>query len=224
MDLKELGTLDFDLRGTAARTTLLAYPAGHSRATLILAPGAGAPQTHPWMIAMAQAIAARGVDVVTFNFLYSEQKRRLPDKKDVLEATWLAALEAVRACIGGQPLFIGGKSMGGRIATQIAAGPLQVAGLVLLGYPLHPPKEPQRLRTAHLPQVRAPMLFVQGTRDEFGTPEELAPFLIGLAEGTRLVPIEGGDHSLATPKKSGVSLEQTMAHVAEEIVRFTSVR
>jgi predicted alpha/beta-hydrolase family hydrolase len=201
---------------------------GPTPATLVLAHGAGAPQTHPWMVAMARAIAAKGLRVVTFNFLYTEDERRTPDRKDVLEATWRAAIDAVRALgPAALRLFIGGKSMGGRIATQVAAEPgVQVDGLVLLGYPLHPPGKPEQLRTAHLGSVRAPMLFVQGSRDAFGTTQEMTPLVDGLAQGsvrgTRLFVIEGADHSLATPKTGGVTLEQTMARVADEVARFTS--
>jgi predicted alpha/beta-hydrolase family hydrolase len=195
--------------------------AGAAKATLVLAHGAGAPQSHPWMVAMARAIVQRGIEVVTFNFLYTEGRRRAPDKPAVLEATWRAAIEAVRARCAPARVGIGGKSMGGRIATQVAAGEdVQVDRLVLLGYPLHPPGKPAQLRVKHLPRVRAPMLFVQGSRDAFGTPEELTPHLAGLASGTRLFVIEGGDHSLGTPKRSGGSLDQTMARVADEIARF----
>ena len=169
---------------------------------------------------MAAAIAARGVEVVTFDFLYARRGRRgPPDRPAVLEATWLAAIDAVRARRDG-PLCIGGKSMGGRVATQVATRDgVEVAGLVLLGYPLHPPGKPAQLRAAHLPLVRAPMLFVQGSRDAFGTPAELAPVLDGLPAATLFV-VDGGDHSLAVPKKLGGSEEQTRARVAGEVVAF----
>ena len=174
------------------------------------------------MVAMATALAQRGVQVVTFNFLYADANQRgAPDKKDVLEATWLAAIEAVRARMKPGPLFIGGKSMGGRIATQVAAKPgVEIDGLVLLGYPLHPPGKPKQLRAAHLKNLRAPMLFVQGERDVFGTPDELRPHLIGLTANVEVLPIASGDHSLATPKKSGFTLEQTIARVAGDMIRF----
>jgi len=216
------GRFSFDVG--SASTTALAYPAEHATATLVLAHGAGAPQTHPFMVAMAEAIAARGVEVVTFDFLYARGPRRAPDRNDVLEATWLAAIEAVRAR-GPRRLFIGGKSMGGRIATQVAArDDVSVEGIVLLGYPLHPPGKPEQLRRAHLPRVRAPMLFVQGSRDAFGTPAELAPVLEGLAAGTRLFVVEGGDHSFGLPRSQGESPERTRARIADEVVRFIASR
>ena len=218
---------------------------GGARAVLVLAHGAGAPQTHPWMVRMADALASRAIDVVTFNFLYAEARRRVPDKNDVLEATWRAAIGAVRArgdvAHAGGRLFIGGKSMGGRIATQVAAtadsggsaagsttngggsgaglGP--IAGLVLLGYPLHPPGRPDKLRTAHLPAVQPPMLFVQGSRDTFGSPAELEPFVAPLApRGTRIFPVDGGDHSLVVPKSQGLDAAAITARVADAIAAF----
>jgi predicted alpha/beta-hydrolase family hydrolase len=209
-----------------ARTTARVYGADEPRATLLLAHGAGAPQTHPWMVGVSRALSARGMDVVTFNFLYAEQKRRAPDKNDVLEATWRAAIGAVRARGDGAHgrLLIGGKSMGGRIATQIAASAdVDVMGLVLFGYPLHPPGKPEQLRAAHLPRVRVPMLFVQGSRDVFGTPAELGPIVEKLAGGTRLFVIEGGDHSLSVPKRSGETFETVVARVVDEVVRFAGL-
>jgi predicted alpha/beta-hydrolase family hydrolase len=110
--------------------------------------------------------------------------------------------------------------MGGRIATQVAAKGADVAGLVLLGYPLHPPGKPDKLRSEHLPRVRAPMLFVQGERDAFGTPAELAPIVKNLSAGTRLFVVQGGDHSLSRPKSSGETRDATLARVAEEVIAF----
>jgi hypothetical protein len=209
-----------------SRTTARLYAATEARAVLVLAHGAGAPQTHPWMVAVAEALTSRGLDIVTFNFLYADVRRRLPDKNHVLEATWRAALEAVRAriAVARARVFIGGKSMGGRIATQVAAaGGERLAGLVLLGYPLHPPGRPDKLRASHLAQIEAPMLFVQGARDAFGTPEELMPILAPLsARGTRLFAVRGADHSLTPPKSSGLDRAQVIALIADEVDRFTA--
>jgi uncharacterized protein len=222
-----VGAESFVIEVGASRTTGLCYGATGARAALVLAHGAGAPQTHPWMVRMAGAIAARGIEVFTFNFLYTEARRRVPDKNAVLEDTWRAAAAAVRArsVAARRALFIGGKSMGGRIASQVAAGEgdaLAVAGLVLLGYPLHPPGRPDKLRAAHLARVEAPMLFVQGSRDAFGSPAELEPFVAPLAaRGTRTFAIEGGDHSLVPRKSSGLDVDGVTALVADEIARFT---
>jgi predicted alpha/beta-hydrolase family hydrolase len=222
-----MGAEAFAVAVGEARTTAKVYRAESARAALVLAHGAGAPQSHQWMVSVAKAIADRGVDVVTFNFLYSEAGRRAPDRPPVLEATWRAVIAAVRerSDLATRHLFLGGKSMGGRIATQVAAGtePIgPIGGLVLLGYPLHPPGKPEQLRSAHLPRVTVPMLFVQGSRDAFGTPAELGPVVDGLPPGSRLFVIEGGDHSLVRPKSSGESLDQVIARVAAEIAAFTS--
>jgi len=192
--------------GTGAATTALVYAADdRAVAALILGHGAGAGQHSPFMVEFAQALAALGLDVVTFNFLYTEQQRRLPDRAPVLEDCYRAVIDAVRGSLESarRALFIGGKSMGGRMATHVAAGDpsLPVAGLVLLGYPLHPPGQPQKLRDAHLPSVRRPMLFVQGSRDVFGTPGELAPILARLAPAPAVHLIDGGDHSFKLSRK-----------------------
>src|SRR5688572_17338021 len=154
------------------RTTALLYAAhaGARRpATLMLAHGAGAPQQHPFMVSFARALSERGLDVMTFNFLYAEQRRKVPDRMPQLVACYRAAIDAARARADSarERLFIGGKSLGGRAATHVAADDamLDLAGIVLLGYPLHPPGRPDKPRDAHLPDVRRPMLFVQGTRD-----------------------------------------------------------
>jgi predicted alpha/beta-hydrolase family hydrolase len=184
------------------------YPsADQSKATLILAHGAGAGQLHPFMVGYANALAALGVDVVTFNFPYMDAKRRVPDAAAVLENCYRTVIGAVRRDVAsaGRALFIGGKSMGGRIASQVAAGGISdLAGLVFLGYPLHPPGRPDRLRAAHLSDVKAPMLFVQGSRDAFGTPNELRPIAAPLHPPAEIYVVENGDHSFKVPRRSGV--------------------
>jgi uncharacterized protein len=190
-------------------------PAG---VTLILGHGAGAGQSSAFMVRFAAALAVRGIDTVTFDFLYMEQRRRLPDPKQRLEACWRAVIDAMR---GADPLAIGGKSMGGRIATQVAAagaGPL--AGLVLLGYPLHPPGRPDRLRAEHLPKIAAPMLFVQGAKDAFGTPEELRPILATLRAPAELYVVAEGDHSFKVPKRSGFTETDIHNAVQDRIAKW----
>jgi len=208
--------------GADERTTALVYAADEPRAgvALILGHGAGAGQHSPFMTAFAHALAARGADVITFNFLYTERKRKLPDRAPVLERCYRAVIDAVRERVDSarRALFIGGKSMGGRIATQVAAADaaLPLAGLVLLGYPLHPPGQPDRLRDAHLPAVARPMLFVQGTRDAFGTPEELAPILSRVSPAPVLHEVAGGDHSF---KLGGRDAAARQAALYDEIQR-----
>ena len=185
---------------TGAATTALVYASPATAcAALILGHGAGAGQRSPFLVEFAQTLSAAGIDVVTFNFLYTEQKRRMPDRRPLLEACYRAVIEAGRRELPSarKALFIGGKSMGGRIATHVAAADstLPIRGLVLLGYPLHPPGRPADRRDAHLPDVGRPMLFVQGSRDGFGTPAELGPILDALSPSPTLFPVEGGDHS-----------------------------
>jgi hypothetical protein len=187
--------------------------------TLILGHGAGADQTSGFMVAFANVLADRGIDVVTFNFLYSEHRRRIPDPNAKLENCWRAVIETVRGRIpSDDKLAIGGKSMGGRIASQVAAGGARdLAGLVFLGYPLHPPGRPDRLRSAHLQDVKAPMLFVQGSRDAFGTPAELQPIISQLEHAADLFVVEGTDHSFKVPKSAGVKQQDVYRAIQNRI-------
>jgi predicted alpha/beta-hydrolase family hydrolase len=173
------------------------------------------------MVEFAHALADLGIDVVTFNFLYMQQRRRLPDRGPLLEDCYAAVIRAVREHVdtARRALFIGGKSMGGRIATQVAAADasLPVAGLVLLGYPLHPPGQPERLRDGHLPLVHRPMLFVQGTRDSFGTPEELAPILAKLTPVPLVYAIDHGDHSFKLQKRDPVRQAEVFRSIQQAI-------
>ena len=162
----------FSVGDAATSARIYRAPAPVER-TLVLAPGAGAGQTHSFLRAFAEALAVRGIDVVTFDFLYAAAGRRAPDRNDRLEACWRAAIELAGAEWGGRVPFIGGKSMGGRIASQLAAAGAGAAGLICLGYPLHPPKQPDKLRVAHLAHLALATLVLQGERDPFGTPAEL---------------------------------------------------
>jgi predicted alpha/beta-hydrolase family hydrolase len=191
--------------------------------TLILGHGAGAGQASDFIVRFAADLAARGIDVVTFDFLYREQGRRIPDPSDKLEACYRAVIEAVRARTGSgrDALAIGGKSMGGRIASQVAAGAIgHLAGLVFLGYPLHPPGRPDRLRAAHLPDIKTPMLFVQGSRDAFGTPEELRPIVAPLQTPAEVYIVEGGDHSFKVRKGSGTRQDDIYHAIQDHIARW----
>lgn len=212
----------------------LDYPAGARPAaagttvvpetTLVLAHGAGAPQTHPFMTAFARGLSSRGIGVVTFNFLYKERGRRAPDPPARLEACYRSVIAAVREreSVTGRRLLVGGKSMGGRIASQVVAADTRdgvssgVDGLVLLGYPLHPPGRPEKLRDAHLPAITAPMLFVQGSRDTFGTPDELRPVLAG-CPAAELFVVDGGDHSFKVRGKDAPTEARVHAAVQDAI-------
>jgi uncharacterized protein len=207
--------------GTAGVVTARHYAAVSARGpTLVLAHGAGADQRHRFMVTVASGLAAAGVHVVTFNFLYTEQRRRSPDRAPVLEETWRTALDAIGAAVSPKgATIVGGKSMGGRIASQVlASAPAtpawsRVKGLVLLGYPLHPPGKPDAPRTAHLPQVRVPILLVQGTRDAFGSRDEVTPVFDAIPADVTYDFIEGGDHSFAVPKSSGMTERDVLSGV-----------
>ena len=190
--------------------------------TLILGHGAGAGQLHPFMSLFASGMAERGFDALTFNFVYMEQRRGAPDPKAKLEACYRAVIEAAsrNKKLKGNRLAIGGKSMGGRIASQVAAESEsvdEISALVFLGYPLHPPGRPDKLRDAHLPQIKAPMLFVQGSRDIFGTPDELRTVFKKHHLSPTLHVVEGGDHSLKVPKSLGVPQDQVYASTMDTI-------
>ena len=212
--------------GPDATVSAIAYPAREPSlgATLILAHGAGANQRSSFMVGFSRALQSRGVDVVTFNFLYTERQRRLPDKPPVLEACYRAVIGNVtgRLRSARTALFIGGKSMGGRIATHVASVDHEtaLAGLVLLGYPLHPPGRPDKPRDAHLKEVRRPMLIVQGSRDTFGTPSELVPIIGRLPVKATLHVVEGGDHSFTVSRSDRAAQATVLEQIQGTIVHW----
>lgn len=199
--------------------------------TIVLGHGAGANQMSPFMRLFAGGLAARGFDAMTFNFLYTEQGRRVPDQKAKLEACYRAVVETALShkTLSNNQLIIGGKSMGGRIASQIAAdNGEQIARLVFLGYPLHPPGRPEQLRDAHLAAVKKPMLFVQGSRDAFGTAEEIRAVIKNRRLKATLYVVADGDHSLKVPKSTmqsatreeGGSQQEVYETVMDEVARW----
>jgi uncharacterized protein len=165
-------------------------------AWLVVGHGAGAGMDHPFLSGFCRAMAEHGVATARFNFFYMNSGRRSPDPEPSLRAAWNEAFTGVTAMAGGVPVLAGGKSLGGRIASMCVADGMPAAGLVFLGYPLHPPGKPERLRAEHLERIVVPMLFLQGTRDPFAQPELLAKVLKKLGKRATLVPFEGGDHSL----------------------------
>lgn len=177
---------------------LKVYRSNPATAALVVGHGAGAGQNSPFMVRTAEGLAARGIAAVTFDFPYMTARRGAPDRPPVLEQAWRDAIAQARTELGSLPLFIGGKSMGGRIASQVAAQGVEgvgiLSGLVFLGYPLHPPGKPEQRRDAHLPAIAQPMLFVQGSKDAFGTADEIRALLPALQKAT-LHEIQNGDHS-----------------------------
>ena len=210
----------------AQGVTALLYPAAKKNrvgVTIILGHGAGANQLSGFLRLFATGLAERGLDVVTFNFLYMEQGRKIPDPGPRLETCYRAVIGSAlkHKKLKGNRLIIGGKSMGGRIASQVAATHSEnIDGLVLLGYPLHPPGRPDKLRSEHLPKIKAPMLFVQGARDAFGTKEEIAATIKTLKVLAKLYAVEGGDHSLKVPKSAGLPQAKVYEAAMDEIARW----
>jgi uncharacterized protein len=184
---------------------------------LILGHGAGAGIRSDFMEFVASELATRAVRVTRFNFAYVEARKKTPDRQPVLEDTYAAVVEHVRREERPQPLFLGGKSLGGRIASHVVAGGQAADGLVFLGYPLHPPGRPYRLRSAHLNEISVPMLFVEGTRDPFCPLETLEKVRADFTAPVEIAVIDGGDHSLRVRKSSGRSTEEAWGEAVEQV-------
>ncbi|MCC7123305.1 MAG: alpha/beta fold hydrolase [Acidobacteria bacterium] len=221
------------------RDSDLALPATWYRATgsapepavLILAHGAGAGRSSPFMVAYGNGLASLGVDVVTFDFPYMARQRRLPDRAPVLEDAFRAVVGAVgtREDFIRHRLLIGGKSMGGRMATHLAAAPdrwpdnvAPLAGVVALGYPLVPPGRRAGDRVTHLAAITVPTLIVQGTRDVFGDPDEVRAALkeAGAGAAFTVQEVSGGDHSFGVLKSSGREPGAVQADTQAGIARW----
>jgi uncharacterized protein len=193
----------------------------NAECVLVLAHGAGAGMNHPFMTALANELAAAGVASFRFQFLYMEQRRRVPDRATVLTATVQAAVHVAFEAAPDLPLFAGGKSLGGRMTSLAAAehGLENVRGLVFFGFPLHQPNQPGTKRAEHLGEVRLPMLFLQGTRDALADLKLLRPICAKLGAQVTLHVIEGADHSFHVLRSSG----KTDEGVLEELARSVSV-
>ncbi len=205
---------------SGAVAALVDRPTAAPCAALAFAHGAGAGMRHPFLEALASALAARGVAVLRYQFPYVEQGRKRVDTPAVAHATVRAAVRAARAAFPDVPLFAGGKSFGGRMTSEAQAGDALpgVCGLVFAGFPLHPPDRPGTARAAHLAAVQVPMLFLQGTRDEFARRDLLEPAVAALGVRARLAWIEDGDHSFAVRKKvTGKSAGDVLADLARRI-------
>jgi predicted alpha/beta-hydrolase family hydrolase len=197
-------------------SALLCRPAKALR-LLVLAHGAGAGMSHPFMENLAGELAGVGVATLRYQFPYMEQKRRVPDAPGILTATVVAAVRAAAEAAPGLPLLAGGKSMGGRMTSQAAAQqPLDgVRGLVFFGFPLHPPNKPGTKRADHLANVTIPMLFLQGTRDTLADLKLLRPVCAKLGSLATLHVIDTADHSFHMLKSSGRTDEQVLRALAE---------
>lgn len=207
---------------------MLVYPAtatGTPGGLLVLAHGAGAGHTHPFMVTYATGLSDRGLDVVTFNFPYMESGRRAPDRAPLLEDAFRRAVAGAVAHpdVRGKRLFIGGKSMGGRMAVRVAASPdtwpatlPPIAGVVVFGFPLTPPGGAKGDRTSHFTHLSAPTLIVQGTRDSFGGPDALQ----AAAPNVTVHAVDRGDHSFNVPKSAGIDQESVHAEVMDAVTEW----
>ena len=190
-------------------------------ATVVVAHGAGAGMEHPFLTGLTAALNGLGLATLRFNFPYREAGRKFPDRPPVAIAAWRAAMAAAAEQAAKHqdtgPLWAAGKSFGGRMASMAVADGMDAAGLIYLGYPLHPPGKPEKLRDEHLYGLATPMLFLQGSRDTFATPEILADVVSRIGPHAVLQWVDGGDHSFAVagkkrpPTEVGASLAQPMA-------------
>jgi len=188
----------------------------------VFAHGAGAGMNHPFMQRAAEALEARGIAPHRFDFPYMQAKKSRPDPPAVAEeAVRQAVAEAARQH-PGLPILAGGKSFGGRMTSQAQASqPMPgVRGLVFFGFPLHPPGRPGTSRAEHLTAVDVPMLFLQGTRDEFGQLDLLQQVVRGLGDRATLHLVEDGDHSFKVPKRTGKSEADVMNELADTFVQW----
>ncbi len=192
-----------------------------SDAVLVLGHGAGSGMRSPFMAGFAEAIGRLGIATLRFDFPYMQAGRKAPDRAPVLVEAWNEAFADAVGRAGGRPVFAGGKSMGGRIASMAAAEGMPAAGLVFLGYPLHPPGRPDKIRDAHLDAVPVPMLFLQGTRDTFAQPELLATVIARLGARAEYVEVAGGNHSFRVPggPRDAAVIAAGLAEPAGEFVR-----
>ena len=229
-----MSPLAFHVQGDAEHTqSAMLYQADTAtkrRVLFVLAHGAGAGHAHPWMVKYARAIANRGVDVVTFNFPYKEAGRSAPDRAPVLEDSFRRVVTSAAAHrhVDAERLFIGGKSMGGRMATHLASAPAlwpketpSLDGVIVFGYPLNPPGGSKRSadRVSHLERIAVPTLVVQGTRDTFGSPDSIREAVKAHAPRAPITVhgIDGGDHSLSVRKSTQ---EQVDAGIWDEVVTW----
>jgi uncharacterized protein len=211
--------LRFAVEGACEVSAILLRPK-EAHWLLILGHGAGAGMAHPFMRVLAEDLSAVGIATFRYQFPYMQERRRVPDSPAVLTATVASAVQAAAREAPELPLLAGGKSMGGRMTSQAAAehGLDGVRGLVFFGFPLHPPNRPATKRADHLADVKQPMLFLQGTRDELANLDLLRPITMELGSLATLHIIEGADHSFHALKKSG----KTDAEVLKELAQTTS--
>jgi predicted alpha/beta-hydrolase family hydrolase len=214
--------LNIEVDGATRVPALLERVSG-AHALFVMAHGAGAGMRHAFLTQVADGLATRGIDTLRYEFPYMSRGSRRPDAPALCHATVRAAVAAARRVAPTLPLFAGGKSFGGRMTSQAQASePLPgVRGLIFLGFPLHPPKEPSATRAAHLARVAVPLLFLQGSRDEFATAAHLLPLIESLGARARLELFEDADHSFHVPARSGRSDTSVMDEMLDAIAQWS---
>ncbi len=208
--------MTIDVPGAGSVSALRTAARG-ARWTFVYAPGAGSNIHDPFGVYAVRELARHGVTTVRFQFPYMEAGRRGPDRPPVLEAAWSAAIEAARG--GTTQLVVGGRSMGGRIASQVVAQGVRVDALALFAYPLHPPGKPEQTRDAHLARIGVPVLFCSGTSDAFGSPDELRAAAKKMRRST-LHLLDGADHGFAVRKSTGRTREDVWSEAVAAMVAW----
>lgn len=193
---------------------------GEGKCAVILGPGAGGTRQTPQLLAVAAFLDPSRYTTLLFNFPYQEARRKFPDQATVLEETVARVAEYARTELGATKVVLGGRSMGGRMASQAVAKGLACDGLAFFAYPLHPPGQETKLRDAHLGAIRAPMLFLQGTRDEFARLDLLKATVASLGSRAQLTLFEAADHSFKTPRGAVATSKQTEAAVLARLTEW----
>ncbi|MFS0852578.1 alpha/beta family hydrolase [Microbacterium sp. 179-I 3D4 NHS] len=222
--MEERERFTFDVELPNATTTVSAErTGGRGAATVLVAHGAGAGMDHPFLTGFAEALTAAGLSTLRFNFPYVEQGRRMPGPTAHAVATWRAAVALLRREDPAAPVWAVGKSYGGRMASLAVAEGLEVAGLAYLGYPLHPPGQPEKLRAEHLPAIAVPQLFVEGTNDPFVQPLGQFHDVVATCQDATVAWIDGGGHSFEVAGHKRPASE-VGASVAPLVIDFVSAR
>jgi predicted alpha/beta-hydrolase family hydrolase len=216
----ETDRMKITVRPGVSVTAMRAAAKGDAGWAFAYAPGAGSNVNDPFGKHLCEALAARGVTAVRFQFPYQEAGRSGPDKPEVIEATWRAVIDAVRG--DAAKLAIGGRSMGGRIASMVHADGVACDALALFAYPLHPPGRPDKMRDEHLPSIKARTLFVSGTNDAFASPDELRAASSKVKRATVHL-LEAADHGFNVKKASGRTKAEVYEEAADATIRWMKV-
>ncbi|MGH7602682.1 MAG: alpha/beta hydrolase family protein [Gemmatimonadaceae bacterium] len=208
--------------GAETTSAVFDAPDDGSGTVFVCAHGAGGNMNDRGVVQTANALRKRGIGVVRFNFLYKEKKSGRPDPMPRLKECVTAVVSKTRDALAPKRLIIGGRSMGGRAASMLAAEGFPCDGLLLLAYPLHPPGKPDQLRDAHLPAIKVPVICFNGTRDPFCTPALMETALKKVTTSWEMHWVEGADHSFHVPKSSGRTDSQVLDEIADTAMNWVA--